>query len=425
MKKRAWWAAAVLIVLLAAACGRTSQATPKQTMQVHLSDMKVAITGTAKEDSRISLDVQNDGPSPHSLAVEAAGRTFETKVLDRGQATALELPELVEGSYTTYCTIPGHREAGMESTLTVALAASAKEEAPAEGTAMSPAEMDRMHEAGVKAFPARTRALGGRILEPRLQGSAKVFELTSAPVKWEVSPNQFVNAFAYNGQIPGPELHVKPGDRIKVILHNQMDQSTAIHFHGVDVPNGMDGVPFITQPPVRKGESYTYEFTIKDVPGTYMYHSHHNATEQVGKGLLGAFVIDPPTKPADVEATIVLGDGPLGYTLNGKGFPATQPVTANLGETVYVRFINAGQLSHPMHLHGVHFDVVARDGRPIAPYTIDTLSIGPGEIYDAVLTASSPGVWAFHCHILSHAESEHGMHGMVTALIVSDPKNPA
>jgi FtsP/CotA-like multicopper oxidase with cupredoxin domain len=227
---------------------------------------------------------------------------------------------------------------------------------------------------------------------------------------------------SYNGQIPGPELHVRTGDRIKVVLHNQMPQSTAIHFHGLEVPNAMDGVPFLTQPPVKAGGSFTYEFTVKDAPGTYMYHSHHNATEQVTKGLLGAFVVDPPAKTWNVEQTLILGDGPLGFTLNGKGFPATQPITATLGQTVLVRFINAGQLSHPMHLHGFHFTVVARDARPIAPYVIDTLSVGPGEIYDATFTADSPGVWAFHCHILSHAESEHGMHGMVTAVIVSDGK---
>ena len=116
-----------------------------------------------------------------------------------------------------------------------------------------------------------------------------------------------------------------------------------------------------------------------------------------------------------------MGDGPLGYTINGKGFPATQPIAAKLGQKVLVCFLNAGQLSHPMHLHGFHFTVVARDGVPIAPYVVDTLSVGPGEIYDAVFGADSPGVWAFHCHILSHAESDHGMHGMVTAVIVGDP----
>jgi FtsP/CotA-like multicopper oxidase with cupredoxin domain len=293
------------------------------------------------------------------------------------------------------------------------------EHAAAGGTkALSATEMDRMHEAGIKAFPAKTAALGGQVLEPRLDGGVKVFELTATEIKWEVSPGQFVDGMAYNGQIPGPELHARTGDRVRVVLHNQLPQSTAIHFHGLLVPNDMDGVPFITQPPVKPGQSFTYEFTVKDGPGTYMYHSHHNATEQVTRGLLGAFVVDPPARTWDVAQTMIMGDGPLGYTINGKGFPATQPIMAKLGQKVLVRFLNAGQLAHPMHLHGFHFTVVSRDGVPISPYVVDTLSVSPGEIYDVVFTADSPGVWAFHCHILSHAESDHGMQGMVTAVIV-------
>jgi FtsP/CotA-like multicopper oxidase with cupredoxin domain len=187
----------------------------------------------------------------------------------------------------------------------------------------------------------------------------------------------------------------------------------------VTVPNGMDGVPYITQPPVLPGQSFTYEFTVVDQPGTYMYHSHHNSTVQVGKGLLGAFIIEPAHKTWDVEQTVVLGDGALGYTINGKGFPATQPIVAKLGQRVLVRFMNEGQLLHPMHLHGFHFTVISQDGGTLpSPYTADTLVIAPGERFDVVFTANNPGIWAFHCHILPHAESERGMFGMVTAVIV-------
>jgi FtsP/CotA-like multicopper oxidase with cupredoxin domain len=163
---------------------------------------------------------------------------------------------------------------------------------------------------------------------------------------------------------------------------------------------------------------FTYEFTVVEPPGSYMYHSHHNATAQVGKGLLGAFVVEPRTRGWDVEQAVVLGDGELGYTINGKGFPATAPLAVKRGQRVLLRFMNAGAQLHPMHLHGFHFRVVARDGRPVTPYDVDTLTVGPGERYDALFVADTPGVWAFHCHILSHAESDQGMHGMVTAVVV-------
>jgi FtsP/CotA-like multicopper oxidase with cupredoxin domain len=402
-----------------AACSAGAAAGPRQVVDVVLSDFKIDVGGTLVAGSDAFVEVRNDGPTPHNLAIDVAGHHHESKTLPIGSADTVELGELDPGTYTLWCTISGHREAGMEATLAVAASKEeAREEPDAAGATMTPAEMDRLHEAGMKAFPAKTAALGGRALEPKMQDGAKVFELTTAPVRWEVSPGQFVDAFAYNGQIPGPEIRVRTGDRVKVLLHNEMEQSTSIHFHGVTLPYAMDGVPYLTQPPVKKGETFAYEFTVTDRPGTHMYHSHHNATEQVQRGLLGAFVVEPDVPNGEVDQTLVLGDGPLGFTINGKGFPATQPVLAGLGDRVYVRFINAGQLSHPMHLHGFHFEVVARDGRPTEPYTVDTLSIGPGEIYDAVFTASSAGAWAFHCHILSHAESEHGMHGMVTAVVV-------
>jgi manganese oxidase len=286
-------------------------------------------------------------------------------------------------------------------------------------TAMSPEEMDRMEEAVMAAFPAKTSATGGKVLASTISKGIKTFELTTSAIRWEVAPGQMIDAYAFNGQVPGPEIRVRKGDKIKVVVHNELPESTSVHFHGLTIPNAMDGVPFLTQPPIKMGESFTYSFTIKDDPGTYMYHSHKNALTQVGKGLLGAFVVEPAHARYDVEETMVLGDGPLGYTLNGKGFPATAPISVKRNDTVLVRFMNAGQMLHPMHLHGFHFSVVARDARPVDPYVLDTLVVAPGERYDVVFTADLPGAWAFHCHILSHVESEHGMHGMVTAVIVT------
>ena len=286
-------------------------------------------------------------------------------------------------------------------------------------------EMDRHHEAGIKAFPAKTEGKGNQLMAPKLVGGVKVFELTAREIQWETKPGKKVTAWAYNNQVPGPQIRVREGDRVRVVLHNELEESTAIHFHGLELPNDQDGVPFITQPPVKPGESYTYEFTVPN-SGSHMYHSHHNAAVQVGNGLLGAFVVEPRDKSAepkvDVDYVMVLNDGAHGFTLNGKDFPATEPIACKLGQTVRIRFMNEGMMIHPMHLHGMHMTVIAKDGWPQPmPWKCDTLNIAPGERWDVVVKATMPGTWAFHCHILSHAEAPQGMFGMVTVLVVQGP----
>ena len=296
---------------------------------------------------------------------------------------------------------------------------------PAPVTAAAAAEeMDRMHEAGIKAFPAKTAGKGNQILAPRMVGGVKEYQLTCSKIQWEVSPGKTVEAWTYNECVPGPQIRVREGDRVRVIVKNDLPESTAVHFHGLELPNDQDGVPFITQPPIKPGASHTYEFTVPEGNyGSHMYHSHHNAAKQVGLGLLGAFIVEPrnpkPIERADVDYTMILNDGSHGYTLNGKGFPATEPVVAKLGQKVRLRFMNEGMMIHPMHLHGMHMTVIAKDGwdQP-APWKCDTLNIAPGERWDVIVNCNNPGTWAFHCHILPHAESDHGMFGMVTALIV-------
>jgi FtsP/CotA-like multicopper oxidase with cupredoxin domain len=286
-------------------------------------------------------------------------------------------------------------------------------------------EMDAMHEAGIKAFVAggQTATLGNQPLEPRLDGNVKVFDLVCSKVQWEVTAGKFIEAWTYNGTMPGPEIRVTEGDTVRLVVTNNLDESTAVHPHGVMVPNNMDGVPFVTQPPIKPGETFVYEFVAKN-PGSHMYHSHHNSTKQVGKGLLGAFIIEPKNKaqdPAyDLDYTIIMNDQNGGFTFNGKGFPATAPLTAKLGQKVRIRYMNEGLLIHPMHLHGLPQLVFARDGWNLPqPYMCDTVNVAPGERWDVIVDCSEPGVWAFHCHVLSHAENDHGMFGMVTALIIS------
>jgi FtsP/CotA-like multicopper oxidase with cupredoxin domain len=321
---------------------------------------------------------------------------------------------------TASLAVPSHDMSHMEG-------ASSSAAATSNQTALTADEMDAMHEAGIKAFPAPTAGLGGQPLEPVMDGDVKVFNLVAQPVSWEYQPGKFADAYGYNGVLPGPEIRVTEGDKVRIIVTNELPESTAVHWHGVMVPNAMDGVPFLTQPPIKPGTSFTYEFPIREGnAGTHMYHAHHNSTAQVGKGLLGPFIIepkDPSTRPPyDIEYTIVLNDGPIGgYSLNGKSFPATQPLKAQLGQKVLFRFINEGQMIHPMHLHGMPMKVIAEDGYVLTqPYLRDTVHIEPGARIEAIAEATELGAWAFHCHILSHAESEHGMFGMVTVLFVEE-----
>jgi manganese oxidase len=293
---------------------------------------------------------------------------------------------------------------------------------PAQSVRQKADEMDAHHEKRVKAFPAKTTGQGNQPLAPKMDGDVKVFELTTSKVKWEIEPGKFVDAWVYNQQLPGPEIRVTEGDKVRVVLRNDLEESTSIHFHGLRTPAAMDGVPFITQPPVKPGETFTYEFVAKPV-GSHMYHSHHDAAKQVSLGLLGAFIVDPKdpsTRPAfDKEYTMILNDGPHSFTINGKSFPATEPLTAKLGQRVLVRYMNEGMMIHPMHLHGMPQEVIAKDGYLLPqPYLLDTLNVSPGDRWDIIITADEPGVWAFHCHVLTHAETSEGMFGMVTALIV-------
>jgi len=275
----------------------------------------------------------------------------------------------------------------------------------------------------------KVSGVGKQPMSPTVDGDTKVFSFTVDKIKHQIDAlKDPIDALGFNGTWPGPALRVVEGDKVRAVFKNNLDESTGIHFHGQALPNAMDGVPTVTQKPIKPGETFTYEFVAKP-SGSHMYHSHHNATDQVGRGLLGAFVVDPadPAERYDrkygatQDIVWISNDAVGGFTINGRGFPATQPLTAKLGETIVIRFMNEGVMTHPWHLHGLHFRVVARDGYPLggAEFRCDTLGVNPGERYDVVISCDNPGAWAFHCHILPHAEGPHGMFGMVTALIVS------
>ncbi|MEZ4596598.1 MAG: multicopper oxidase domain-containing protein [Chloroflexota bacterium] len=271
---------------------------------------------------------------------------------------------------------------------------------------------------------------GNRPIEPTIDGDAKVYRLTIDPIVHRVTATMDpIDALGYNGMWPGPVLRLVEGDLMRATFQNNLPESTSVHFHGQTMPNPMDGVPFLTQPPIMPGESFTYEFNVGPA-GSHMYHSHHNATDQVGRGLLGALLIEPkdPTQRYDQkygatqDIVWISNDAYGGFTINGRQFPATAPLVAKKGEAIVVRFMNEGVMMHPWHLHGMPMRVVARDGYPLgnAEFTCDTLGVNPGERFDVVITCDNPGTWAFHCHILPHAEGPRGMFGMVTALIVQE-----
>ena len=270
---------------------------------------------------------------------------------------------------------------------------------------------------------------GGQLLPYKLDGNVKVFELTAKPVLWKINSDTTVTAWSYNGTVPGPLFRITEGDQVRIVFKNELPDPTSIHWHGLAVPSNMDGVsqPELSQKPVMPGETFTYEFEAKPV-GTFMYHSHFDTDTQINVGLFGGFIIEPKNweevKP-DQDITLILNewrviDGvtypampsmgePNFFTINGKTYPDIPTINVKKGERVRIRFIGAGQFEHPMHLHGMPFEVVALDGYPLqegAQYTKDTLPVHPGERYDIEFVADSAGQWAFHCHIVHHATND-------------------
>ena len=267
-------------------------------------------------------------------------------------------------------------------------------------------------------------ARGNQPLEPKLVDGVKEFELATSVIKWNILPDVQVGAYAYNGQIPGPLIRVNVGDQVRVRVKNNLPEPTSVHWHGLSIPNAQDGAADVTQPPIKPGETFTYEYTVPNTPGTFFYHTHVQGDRQQPLGLYGALIIDDPNAQPDAsqEYIVELGewrvadgqtfpamefDGmlPNFFTINGKSYPATETVKAKVGERIRFRFIGSGQFIHPMHIHGGPFEIVATDGNPVpegARLTKDTVLVGPGERYDVVWTAREPGKWLLHCHINHH-----------------------
>jgi FtsP/CotA-like multicopper oxidase with cupredoxin domain len=330
-------------------------------------------------------------------------------------------------------TIP--REAAGGSVAAVSPAAVPQTEASPQASASSTAADDMSHsdwramdEAMAKrdkSFPAATKGQGGQELTPKvLPDGTKEFSMTAKPVKWEIEPGKVVDAWAFNGMVPGPTIRANVGDKLRILVKNELPEPTSVHWHGIQLPNKMDGVPNVTQDSIKPGETFTYAFTASRLAVSW-YHSHYNGVKQVGNGLWGSIEFgDVPTpnkeKVTQKHNIHIQDSGAVGMTLNGKSFPATTPMKARLGEWVQVTYINAGNMSHPMHLHGVDQLIIAKDGFPLEhPYKADTIDVAPGERYTVLIHADQPGKWIWHCHIFTHSEGDQGMFGLVTELEVT------
>jgi FtsP/CotA-like multicopper oxidase with cupredoxin domain len=276
------------------------------------------------------------------------------------------------------------------------------------------------------AGDARDLGDGTRLAPYEVVDGVKVFKLRAAPLTWEVAPGKVREAYAFNGVVPGPVIRVNEGDPVRIVVENALPESTAVHWHGMDLPNDQDGVPGLTQPEIEPGGSHTYEWKAIS-PGTHWYHTHMHG-EQLGKGLYGSLEVVPKTGDiqADRDYRLMIGDGALGFVFNGKSFPATTQLRARVGDKVRIRLIGTGpEMIHPIHLHSGHFTVVAQDGRPLAvPQEMDTLNVGVGQTYDIVWTPTRTGKWMIHCHIFSHSETHEGMTGLVSIFQVDPPVVP-
>lgn len=308
-------------------------------------------------------------------------------------------------------------------------------------------DMGAVHPRNVR-FRAAPDARGDQPLQPRLEGGVKVFDIEASVIRWHILGGVPVEAYAYNRQIPGPRIRVTQGDRVRIHVRNALPEPTTVHWHGLILPNEMDGPSNITQPPIPPGGSYVYEFTAGQA-GTFFYHTHHDPDRQQGLGLYGALIIDPasadPVPRTDLEHVMQMqewlkrewltypamqmeGALPNFFTINGKAYPETETIRMRLGQTIRIRFIGSHTMSiHPMHIHGGPFTVVAVDGETLAPtarYDADTINVGPGQRFDVIWTARRPGKWLVHCHIPHHTKNNNvevrGGGGLTAILLVEE-----
>ena len=261
------------------------------------------------------------------------------------------------------------------------------------------------------------------------KAGVKVFHLVAQPVKHAIAPGLEIEAWGYNGTTPGPLMECVEGDKVRIYVTNKLPEPTSVHWHGVFVPNGMDGVGGLTQKSIGVGETFRYEFTMRK-PGTFMYHPHFDEMTQIALGMVGMIVVHPKRRDARRvrdyslmahEWMIPIGakrpdplamDGFNVLTFNSKAFPATESIVAELGDIVRLRIGNLGPMDHhPIHLHGHAFELVETDGGPVpksARQPETTVLVPVGSVRVVEFVADALGDWPLHCHMTHHVMNQMG-----------------
>lgn len=262
------------------------------------------------------------------------------------------------------------------------------------------------------------------------------FNMTIDEVSIEVAPGFTNKVFAFNGQVPGPLIHVREGDDVTVHVTNNTTLPHSIHWHGINQIGSWknDGVPGVSQEAIQPGESYTYSFNA-DRPGSLWYHCHVNVWEHVAtRGMWGPLIVDPKNpssleKRVTKDAILMMStwesqyassygkggspqDVPDYFSVNAKSFPYTQPIRVKKGDVLRMRFYGAGDETHQMHMHGHDMLITHKDGYPLAnPYYVDTIPVGPGERYDVIVEMKNPGYFVMHDHVDKHMTNGGAMMG--------------
>jgi FtsP/CotA-like multicopper oxidase with cupredoxin domain len=270
----------------------------------------------------------------------------------------------------------------------------------------------------------------GVTLPFKVIGGVKVFHLIAEEVEHEFAPGLRAHCWGYNGRTPGPTIEAVQGDRVRIYATNRLPAPTTVHWHGIRVPNGMDGVNGMTQRPIQPGETFKYEFTLPDA-GTFMYHPHLDEMTQQGMGMMGMFIVHPRqhTGPkVDRDYVIMLNEWRIipgtarpvttemlefnVLTMNSKCYPATAPVVAQRGERVRLRFGNLSPMDHhPIHLHGFQLILTETDGGILpesARYQANTVLVPVGSTRALEFVADNPGDWPMHCHMTHHMMNQMG-----------------
>ena len=280
--------------------------------------------------------------------------------------------------------------------------------------------------------------LNGWTLPWRMNNGVKEFHLVAEPVVREMAPGFLVNMWGYNGQSPGPTIEVVEGDKVRLFVTNRLPEHTAVHWHGQRLPAGMDGVGGLTQPQIPPGKTFVYEFEARR-PGTFMYHPHADEMTQMAMGMMGVWVTHPKGKhplisevQRDVCFLLNAFDVEPGsrtpqvntmldfniWSWNSRVFPGISPMVARLGDRVRLRIGNLTMTNHPIHLHGMEFEVTGTDGGAVpktARWPEVTTDIGVGQMRQIEFVADEPGDWSIHCHKSHHTMGAMG-HGVPTMI---------